>query len=220
MTLRHSCLCSARSSSISNFSISSSMHLLQLFLGFPTSILPATSIIVALHIVIYSPVLFTWPNHRSLFLRSLLPISSPSHLLRTSSLATRSCHLTPAMELSILLFVVLIIPSDLSVKGHVSEPYIMAGLIHASYTLALCIKGTPRFTRRLEISLHFIQAVSVLPLTAISTPPSQSSSSPRYWRCPPPPVSPPKALYWCPLPPVHPCLLCTLERRITFAKEG
>ena len=107
-------------------------------------------------------------------------MSSRSHLLSTSSLGTLSCHLTPAMYLNILLSVVLIMSRNPTVKGHVSEPYNRTGLMHASYTLARCLKGTPRLTKRLDISFHFNQDAEILPLTATSTPPSHSSSSPRY----------------------------------------
>ena len=180
MAFRHSSLFSAVSSSIPRSSISSSMHLLQLFFGLPTGLLPGTSIFIALLTALSSPLLFTWPNHLNLFLLNLLSMSSRSHLLSPSSLGTLSCHLTPAMYLNILLSVVLIISRNPTVKGHVSERYNRTGLMHASYTLARCLKGTPRLTKRLDISFHFNQDAEILPLTATSTPLSHSSSSPRY----------------------------------------
>ena len=140
MAFRHSSLISAVSSSIPRSSISSSMHLLQLFFGLRTSLLPGTSILIALPTALSSPLLFTWPNHLNLFLLNLLSMSSRSHLISTSSLGTLSCHLIPAMYLNILLSVVLIISRNPTVKGHVSEPYNRAGLMHASYTLARCLK--------------------------------------------------------------------------------
>ena len=52
--------------------------------------------------------------------------------------------------------------------------------MHASHTLVWCLKGTPRLTKRLDISFHFSQDAEILPLTATSTQPSHSSSSPRF----------------------------------------
>ena len=99
------------------------------------------------------------------FLLNLLSISSRSHLVSTSSLGPPSWHLTPAMYLNILLSFVPIISCNLTVKGHVSEPYNRTGLMHASYTLARCLKGTQRLTKRLDISSHFSQDAKILPLT-------------------------------------------------------
>ena len=96
------------------------------------------------------PLPFTWPKLLNLFFLNLLLMSSRSHLLRTSSLGTLSCHLTTAIYLNILLSVVLIIFFNPTVKGHVSEPYNRTSLMHASYTLAWCLKGTPRVTKTQE----------------------------------------------------------------------
>ena len=66
MAFRHSSLFSVVISSIPRYSISSSMHLLQLFFGLPTGLLPGTSILIALPTALSSPLLFTWPNHLNL----------------------------------------------------------------------------------------------------------------------------------------------------------
>ena len=137
-----------------------------------------------------SPPALLWSSHRSSawdlhphrppeLWRYPLPFSS--HGISTGiSKSTPSCHLTPAIYLNILLPVVPIISRNPTVKGHVSEPYNRTGLMHASYNLARCLKGTSRLTKRLDISFHFSQDAEILPLTATSTPPSHSSSSQRY----------------------------------------
>ena len=122
----------------------------------------------------------------SLWLRQTISICSsqclPGHnyLLITSSIGTLPCHFAPAMYLNILLSVVPIISCNQTVKCHVSEPYKRTDLMHASYTLARRLKGTSRSNRRLDISFHFSQDGEILALTATSTPPSHSSSTPRY----------------------------------------
>ena len=149
----------------------------------------------------------------NLSLLNLLSISSRSHLVSTSSLGTPSWHLTPAMYLNILLSVVPIISCNPTVKGHVSEPHNRTGLMHASYTLARCLKGTQQLTKRLDISFHFSQDAEILPLTATSTPPSHSNSSPRYLKLSTSSsLSPPLTLCSYLLSPGHPHL-CPLDRQ-------
>ena len=121
MEYRHSSVFSVVSCSIPRSSISSSIHLFQLFVCLPTGFLPGTSILITLPMALSSLLLFTWPNHLNLFLLNLLSMSSRSHILSTSSLGTPSSHLTPAMYLNILLSAVPIISCNPTVKGHVSE---------------------------------------------------------------------------------------------------
>ena len=78
---RRSPLFSAVSFSILRPSISSSMHLLQLFFGLPIGLLPGTSILIDLPMALPSPLLFTWPNHLNLFLLNLLSMSSTSIII-------------------------------------------------------------------------------------------------------------------------------------------
>ena len=121
MTLRHSSLSPAVSSSTPSTRKSSAIHLLQLFLG----LLPSTSMARTPPIKLLSPALLTWPNHLSRFLLSTLSISSSPQLSKTTTLGILSCHLTPATYLNILLSVPLTMFFILSVSGHVSEPYSM-----------------------------------------------------------------------------------------------
>ena len=78
---RRSPLFSAVSFSIPRPSLSSSMHLLQLFFGLPIGLLPGTSILIDVPMALPSPLLFTWPNHLNLFLLNLLSMSSTSIII-------------------------------------------------------------------------------------------------------------------------------------------
>ena len=108
-----------------------------------------------------------------------IPNSLTPHLLATSALLTWSLHVTPAIYLNILLSQLSNIPSSLAVSAHVSPPYRITDLMHASYTLPRWCSGIPLLTSKIAISFHFPHAAPTLALIALSEPPPHSKTSPR-----------------------------------------
>ena len=75
---------------------------------------------------------------------------------------TQSQNVTPHRRLGILWSHPCIKFSSRWVSTHFSAAYRIADLIHASYTLALCLRGRPLLLRRPVSSLHLNQAVAIL----------------------------------------------------------
>ena len=123
--------------------------------------------------------LFTCPNHLSLLCLNLTERSSTPHISATSLLDLPSCHLTPAMYLSILKSHLCRKSINLLVNAHVSAPYSKADLTQVSYTFPLVLSSMLRFTNKLAISCHLLHAAVTLARTALSTPVSQFSTSPK-----------------------------------------
>ena len=169
------CACSSCKFRLSSFCI----LLLQVFLGLPGGRRPGATTCWVFPKISVSSLLTTYPNHPSLLTLSTSPNSLTPHLLATSALLTRSLHVTPAIYLSILLSQLSNIASSLAVSAHVSPPYSITDLMHASYTFPRWCSGIPLLTIRLAISFHFPHAAPTLALFALSEPPPHSNTSPR-----------------------------------------
>ena len=138
-----------------------------------------------------SPNSYTSPNtpticpfHMSKPSQSSLPqllteMSSTPHIYATSMLDLLSCHLTSAMYLSILWSHLCRTSISLLANSHASVPYSRADLTQASYTLPLVLSPALWFTHKQAISRHLLYAAVTLDRTALSTPASQSSTSPK-----------------------------------------
>lgn len=99
-----------------NSTCDNSSHSLHHFLGLPTSLLLPTSKFSTTLAALYSPGLLTCPYQRSLPCLSFTSNSLTPQLTATSALATRSCHLKPAIYRSILRSYTLRTPNNLSFR--------------------------------------------------------------------------------------------------------
>ena len=167
------CFHLARSSASSSLAptclMSSSTVFLQLFFGRPGGLLPSTVSSMILPRGSCSSLLLTCPYHLSLLLLITTSSGSTPHLPATSSLLTWSSSV-PEHLLSQLVST----PLSHGPTFRAIDHYRSNARIVYSHTT-----GTLLFTKRLEISLHLRHAAQTLILTALSTPPSRSSKSPR-----------------------------------------
>ena len=108
--------------------------------------------------------LFTSPNLLCLNLTERL---STPHIISTSLLHLLSCHLTPAMYLSILWSHLYRASISLLVHVHVSAAYSRANFTQASNTFPLVLSPMLWFTNKLAISRHLLHAAVTLSLSVI-----------------------------------------------------
>ncbi|MPC70273.1 hypothetical protein E2C01_064515 [Portunus trituberculatus] len=163
---------------IHNRFISSVTHSLHLFFGIPTGHHPPT-LTSSTSLNTPPAALLTCLNHLNLLLLSSTERSLTPHISTTSLLDLPSCHLTPAMYLSILWSQLPKTSVSLFVNAHVSAPYKIADLTQASYTFPLILSFMLRFTINLAISHHILHAATTFALTALSALASQSNIYPK-----------------------------------------
>ena len=123
--------------------------------------------------------LFTWPYNLNRPTPTSVNIGFTLHLLATSSLASRSPRVTPAMWRSILRSHAWIRSAIFLIVLHVPDPYRRTDLVQALYMLPMPERGTCPLARRLLISVHFFHVDAVRFDTALFAPPSLLSMSPR-----------------------------------------
>ena len=158
------------------FSFTQSIHLR---FGLPLRLLPRTSISITLLPTYSSSLRFTWPNHCSVLSCIFLEISTTFVIPLIFSFLILSILVTPHIHLSIFILPTSNFFSCLFFNGHVSAPYIIAGLTTVLYTLPLiftfilrshstpdmCAGCKTQCSENIYIINYYTHAMHILPLT-------------------------------------------------------
>ena len=150
------------------------------FLGRPRRLVPGMARLITLRVTLSASRLWTCPNQRRRPQRITSSIGVMFRMRRLSSFRTWSRFDTPWIPRSIVISVVAIFLLLVTFIAQHSLPYVRDGLIMASYTFALSMRG---IIRSYNTPVHFLQldhAARTLRSTSLYMVPSLSITDPRY----------------------------------------
>ena len=150
------------------------------FLGRPRRLVPGMARFITLRVTLSASRLWTCPNQRRRPQRITSSIGEIFRMRRISSFRMWSRLDTPRIPRSILISVVAIFLLLVTFIAQHSLPYVRAGLIMASYTFALSLRG---IFRSYNTPVNFLQldhAARTRRSTSLSMVPSLSITDPRY----------------------------------------
>ena len=150
------------------------------FLGRPRRLVPGMARCITLRVTLSESRLWTCPNQRRRPERITSSIGEMCRMRRISSFRMWSRLDTPRIPRSMLISVVAIFLLLVTFIAQHSLPYVSAGLIMASYTFALRLRG---IFRSYNTPVNFLQldyAACTRRSTSLSMVPSLSITDPRY----------------------------------------